>query len=255
MPQETNILSLTFNFTVQEVEASDEAGNFTTEEWYTISCGDSVCWREKTEKKAGGQEAAFVGLQVEHILKHLRDGLEQRAKRIGEESLFAAAKQLPHAAPVEWKKKGMDFFERRGQFYQDRARTILSIRRGRPRKVEKVEMARLPERYNELREKFKEVKRRHNSEQKRVERERKRGLGDEEWRKEWLRIARSHYPKERHEYLEMIADRDKYTSSPSNVALFALAHETGYEPKYLEKLLTAARKAAKTEKPDIIPRE
>lgn len=140
MPEEKNILSLMFNLTIQEVETTDETGSTVTEELYSIKCGDSVCWELTTEKGGGERERSFVRLQIEHVINHLRAGLERRANRIGEESYFAAAKQMPHVPSGGWKEKGIEFFEQRVQSYQDRARKILSIRRGRPQKLTNAQM-------------------------------------------------------------------------------------------------------------------
>lgn len=243
MPEEKNILSLTFDLSVIEVETSDDEGNSIMEEWYTITCGDSVCWRLIAEKDGGERQQKFVQLQIEHILTHLQEGLERRARKIGEESYFTAAKQLPYAVSGSWKQEGMEFFERRVQSYQNRARAILSIRRGRPQKLTKDEIATLPERYSSLHAKFKDIKKHHNNERKRIEQEKKRGLDNKEWMAQWLSVAKDHYPKESHAYLRQIADPDKYTSSPSKVAYQALASEKGYDPEYMEKLVRRARRA------------
>jgi hypothetical protein len=252
MSEGNNILSLTFEFKVQELTTTDLAGNPITEELYTISCGDSVCWSLVSDKSGGEQEREPTRLRIEHILNHLQERLEHRAKRLGDESEFIAAKQMSLTGA---KTKGQKFFRERVRSDEDRARRLLSIRRGQPRRLTKAQQAKLPERYDALHTKFKEIKKRHNEERNRVERERKRGLGHEEWRRMWREIARSLYPKEKREYLELLSDRDKHTAAPSNVALKALARETGYEPAYLGRLLTAARKIAKAKKSDNIPAE
>lgn len=252
MPEGKNILSLTFEFKVQELTTTDLAGNPITEEFYTISCGDSVCWSLVSDKSGGEQERESTRLRIEHILNYLQERLEHRAKRLGDESEFIAAKQMSHTGA---KARGQQFFQERIRSDEARARRLLSIRRGQPRRLTKAQQAKLPERYDTLHARFKELKKRLNAERNRVERERKRKLGDAEWQKAWLEIARGLYPKEKREYLEMLADIDKTAASPSNVALKALAREAGYEPSYLGRLLTAARKVAKTENLDIIPSE
>lgn len=252
MSEGKNILSLTFEFAVSEVTTSDLEGNPVTEELYTISCGDSVCWNWITDKGGSEQEKEEVQLRIEYIVNNLRERLEHRANRLGDESEFIAAKQM---SLIGAKAKGQKFFRERVRSDEDRARRLLSIRRGQPRRLTKAQQAKLPEQYDALRAKFKEIKKRHNEERNRVERERKRGLGHEEWLRMWLEISRSLYPKEKRENLELLADIDKTIATPSNVALKALAREAGYEPAYLGRILTAARKAAKREKSDIIPAE
>lgn len=242
MSEKKTILSLTFEFAVREITTTDLEGSPITEELYTISCGDSICWSWIADKGGGEQEREETRLRVEHILNHLQERLEHRANRLGGESEFIAAKQMSLTGA---KARGQKFFRERVRSDEDRTRRLLSIRRGQPRRLTKAQQAELPARYDALHTKFKEIKKQHNEERNRVERERKRRLGDVEWQKVWLEIARSRYPKEMREYLEMLADMDKPTASPSNVALKALAREAGYEPAYLGRLLTAARKATK----------
>ena len=255
MPEEKNILSLSFDLSVREVETSDDAGNSVIEECYTITCGDVICWSVVSDKGGDEREHTFTGLQVRHVIDHLRERLEHAAHRLGKESHFIAWKRMPLAKSNDWKNEGQKFLEERVKSDQARMRRLLSVRRGQPQRMTKAQQSKLPARYDALHAKFKGIKKRHNDERKRVEREKNRGLSYDQWLKEWLPIAKGYYPKERHEYLELIANIDKTISSPSNVALFVLARETGYEPKYLGRLLTAARKLVKEEKSNIIRAE
>lgn len=244
MSEVKNILSLTFEFTVRELTTTDLEGNPLTEEVYTISCGDSVCWNLIADKSGDAEERDFIRLQVEHVLGHLKGRLEHRAKTLGDESYFIAGKKMSRTRA---KDKGQEFFRQRVRSDEARAKGLLSIKRGRPRRLNKAEQAKLPERYEALHDKFIEIKSRHDAERKRVESERNRGLDYEEWQKEWLSIAKSLYPRERREYLELIADLDDYTSSPSQIAYLALAKETGHTPQYMKKLVPVARKAKETD--------
>lgn len=248
MSEGKNILSLTFEFTVREIPTTDVAGNPITEELYTISCGDSVCWSWVADKGGSEQEREETRLRIEHIFSHLQERLEHRAERLGDESEFIAAKQM---ALTGAKARGQRFFRERVRSDEARTRKLLSIRRGQPQRLTKAQQAKLPARYEALHTKFKEIKKRHNEERDRVERERKRKLGDSEWQRVWIEVARRLYPKEKREYLELLADIDKTAAVPSNVALKALAREAGYEPAYLGRLLTTARKVAKAQKSDI----
>jgi hypothetical protein len=241
MVEDTNILSLTFNFTVQDVETTDEDDNSTTEEWYTISCGDSICWRLIGDKAGNEEEQTFIQLQVAHVLNHLRERLEHRARTLGEESYFIAGKQM---ALTGAKERGQKFFKQRVRSDEARAKRLLSVRRGQPRRLTKAEQAKLPARYDALHEKFTEIKKRHNAER---EKDGNRELNYEDWPRQWLLIAKNYYPKDRREYLELIADPDDYISSPSMIAYLALAKETGYTPQYLQKLVPRARKAGQSD--------
>lgn len=238
MPEGKNILSLTFEFTVTEMETTDLEGNPVTEELYTISCGDSVCWSLVSDKDGDERQQAFIRLQVEHILNHLQERLVHRATKLGEESYFIAGKQMYSATA---KAEGQKFFKQRIRSDEARVRKLLNIRRGQPQRLTKEQKAKLPEQYDALHAKYKEIKERHDEERKK-----NRGLEHREWQRKWLSIAKDLYRRERQKHLELVADPDPYTSSPSRLAYIALACEKGYEPGYMEKLVSRARKAAKS---------